>query len=183
MARRTSKTLRLKEGHGWKTKPGFSICVLDRGAVRFDVPSDWVPVPAERSFQLYNRPQPDDDCRLEASVLHLQPGIDWSEFSLVQALRETIAHTFPAALGRSEVVQVERPDLELVWAEVRLLDPGEGREARTRICLARRGTVQALITMDFWPEDAARFGPVWDEALRSLQLGAWVDDPTHRKLN
>jgi hypothetical protein len=183
MVKWTSEKLTLKEGHGWVAKPGHIICVLDRGAVRFDVPKDWVGVPASTSFQLYNRAQPDDDCRLEASVMYLHPDVDWRGFSLTEALRDTIVDTFPTALRRGDVVRIERPDLELVWAEVSLLDPDERREARTRVCLARRGTIQALITMDFWPEDAERFGPVWDEALRSLQLGVRVKDPTHRKLN
>jgi hypothetical protein len=28
------KSLRLKEKHGWKSKPGHAICVIDRGAIR-----------------------------------------------------------------------------------------------------------------------------------------------------
>ena len=35
------KSFRLKERHNSNTKPGNLICVIDRGAVRFDYPGDW----------------------------------------------------------------------------------------------------------------------------------------------
>lgn len=54
----------------------------------------------------------------------------------------------------------------------------EKREARSRICIGIGVAVQALITMEYWPEDAGRAIPVWDEALRSLQLEQYVVDPT-----
>jgi hypothetical protein len=34
-----------------------------------------------------------------------------------------------------------------------------------------------LFTMDFWLDDMDRFGPVWDEVIRSLRLGDMVKDP------
>ena len=45
----TKKTLKLKEGHGWKSRPGYSIFVADRGAVRFDFPKTWVMEPERAS--------------------------------------------------------------------------------------------------------------------------------------
>jgi hypothetical protein len=41
--------LELKEGHTWRCKPGYKIFVLGQGALRFDVPRDWVMQPEERS--------------------------------------------------------------------------------------------------------------------------------------
>ena len=35
------QSLRLKDRHGWKSRPGYAICVLDRGAIRFDYPDGW----------------------------------------------------------------------------------------------------------------------------------------------
>jgi hypothetical protein len=179
----TTETLRLQDGHGWTCKPGHRIFVLDAGAVRFDVPERWVPVPQEKSCQLYNARPPDDDCRLEASVMYLHPRIDWSELRIETLVAEVVRPTFKEARTFGEVTHLRRPDLELAWIEARYLDGPERRAARTRTGLARRGTIQALITMDFWDDDAARFTPVWDEVLRSLQLGQFVKDPTHRKLN
>ena len=47
MAQWKEKHLRLKDRHGWKSKPGYGICVLDRGAIRFDYPA-W-----QAAFGLY----------------------------------------------------------------------------------------------------------------------------------
>ena len=76
------------------------------------------------------------------------------------------------------LVHAKREGVELGWSEFRFVDPIEHREAFTRLCIARGSNIQALITMDYWPEDAARFRPVWEEALRSLQLGKYIQDPT-----
>jgi hypothetical protein len=78
--------------------------------------------------------------------------------------------------------------LELAWLEVEFVDEGQNRRARSRICMARsagvhRVVIQALITMDFWVDQVERFAPVWDEVLRSLTLGDFVDDPTRRLLH
>jgi hypothetical protein len=76
------------------------------------------------------------------------------------------------------VVEGRRAGLELAWTELRIVDSGERREARWRMCLARSARVQCLITFDFWPEDETRLAPAWDTVLESLRLGARVDDPT-----
>jgi hypothetical protein len=183
MAKWTSKKLKLKDGHGWSAKPGHKIFIADRGAVRFDIPDTWVPVPAEKSFQLYDRPQPHDECRLEVSVMYLPPGIDFSELPVARALAEVMAAEKRDVIGRSEIVHAPRPDFDLAWIETRYHEGTPPREARTRTCLARQGIIQPLITMDFWASDAEQFTSVWDEVIRSLQLGMHVDDPTHRKLN
>lgn len=60
----------------------------------------------------------------------------------------------------------------------RRLRPLTGAGCRSRMCLARDGTTQCLITFDFWPEDAARLGPAWDHVLDSLRLGARLEEPT-----
>ena len=52
------------------------------------------------------------------------------------------------------------------------------REARTRLCLARSGNIQPIITMEYWPEDMARATKAWDDALGSLELGMYIEDPT-----
>jgi hypothetical protein len=47
----------------------------------------------------------------------------------------------------------------------------------TRLCLARRLDVQALLTMDCWQQDEARFGPVWDLVLDTLVLAEPIQNP------
>lgn len=178
MAKRRKQTLRLKEGHQWKAKPGFKIFVADRGSVRFDFPESWVVLTGTDAIIFHDQPPPDDNCRLQVSVMYLPEGIDWSQLSLRQMFEEALKGSLQEVLSRGEINQVERPGVELVWMETRYVDPGEHREARTRSCLARGSNVQPFITMDFWPEDAPRFEPVWDEILRSLRLGEYITDPT-----
>jgi len=82
-------------------------------------------------------------------------------------------------LERGEVVNVPREDgVELACAEIRHWDRIQKREAFSLIVIARGMGVYCLMTFDFWVDDAPKCIPVWEEALRSLTLGIYVDDPT-----
>ena len=76
------------------------------------------------------------------------------------------------------VLKVDRPDLEMVWAETTFIDAAQKKKAHSRICLARGSNLQVLITLAFWADDAYGLSVVWDEILRSLRLGLLVKDPT-----
>ncbi len=180
MPRWDKRELRLRENHGWKAKPGYQIFVADRGAVRFDVPQGWVVVPAEGAVKICDRQPPDDNCAIQLTIFRLPPGIDWSALPLAQMLADVTADDEhdKGVLARSEVVSIVRPDLEIAWRETRFVDEREQREAISRSCIARGGNLQPLITFDFWVDDAPRLYPVWDELLRSLRLGDYVEDPT-----
>src|SRR6185369_10059842 len=65
------KTLRLKDSHGWKAKPGHAILALDRGAIRFDYPASWKVSAEEGQVNLRDAPEPDDNCVLAVSRLHI----------------------------------------------------------------------------------------------------------------
>lgn len=179
MAKFEETVLKLKEGHTWKCKPGYKIFVLGQGALRFDVPLDWVVQPEERSVRLYDHQPPDDDCRLEVSLLrHSQ--IDWTGLPLDQLLRDAVRDK-PRATGpetTAEIRRQSRPGVELVWTEKTFIDPQLGNPARTRVALVRGTNAHALITLDFWEADAGRVVPVWDEVLGSMDLGLQVQDPT-----
>jgi hypothetical protein len=77
-----------------------------------------------------------------------------------------------------EVVSIRRPDLHLVWLEGNFIDPQEFRQAYGRMAIGIGGTIQVLLTFDYWADDAARFTPVWDDVLQSLQVGTYIPDPT-----
>lgn len=185
MAKKWNKqVLKLKENHGWKAKPGYKIFVADRGAVRFDIPQDWVMTPESDSIKFHDRTPPDDDCLLQVSMIRLPPGIDWSTLPLPYLLQEAVIKDDPRGIiSQGEIVQVQRPDLEMAWVETRFIDPVEKREACSRSCLARGSNIQPLITMDFWLDDTEKFTPVWDEVLRTLVLGDYIEDPTRRILH
>jgi hypothetical protein len=171
------QTLGLKDNHTWKALAGYKIVVLDRGAVSFNVPESWLVAKLE-PFELHDQEPPDDNARLTVSFWRMMPGIDWSGLPLEPLLLESVKDTELKVLDQGEVVKPPRKDLELVWIQRRFLDPVEKRDAFTRIAMARGFDVHMLMTFDFWVEDVRKFQYVWDEALRSLQLGRVIEDPT-----
>jgi hypothetical protein len=179
MAKWDKETLKLKPNHGWRVKPGYHIFVMDRGAVRFNIPQGWIIKPGSDSIKIHDREPPDDDCVLAVSYLRLPPGIDWSGLPVREMVRVAVEGDSREVSGRGEMIEEERGDLSLAWTEVRFTDPNEQREAFSRICIARGANhIQSLITFDFWATDAARLHPVWDEVLRSLEVGWFIADPT-----
>ncbi|MBI3461054.1 hypothetical protein HY009_09010 [Candidatus Acetothermia bacterium] len=171
------QTLALRDEHTWKAPPGYNVFVADRGAVRFNLPQDWVIEPASDCIALYDQKPPQDNCRLAVSYLRLPP-VDWSGLPLAQLITSVVKDDRRKVLARGEITSISRLDVELAWMEIRFLDPQEKREAFSRIALARGSNLQALITCDYWPEDAKRLEPIWDEVLRSIELGRYVTDPT-----
>jgi hypothetical protein len=167
---------RLKDGHTWKCKPGWKIFVLDRGALRFEVPEDWVVVPSETSVKLYDRRPPDDNFCLEVSLLrHAQ--INWNGLPLDDLLRSSVADRPGEAIRREDIHRESRPGVDCVWVEKLFIDPQEGKPARSRIMIVRGTNAHALVTLDFWEADAERVLPAWDELVRSVDLGLKIQDP------
>jgi len=173
MAEFEATRLKLKDGHTWSSKPGYKIFVLDSGALRFDIPQDWVVEPGETSVRFYDRRPPDDNCRLEVSLLaHSQ--FDWKGLPLDQLLRDLVGG--PGEQIR-DVRHASRPGVNIAWAEKVFIDPQENRPAHSRIAVVRGINAHALLTLDFWAADAKRVVPVWDEVVRSLDMGLKVRDP------
>lgn len=179
MAKWNEQSLRMDDDHTWRSKPGYQIFVVDRGAARFDFPTDWVVVANEEGVRLHDKQPPDDSCVLQISVFYLPPGLDLSELPPATLLAQALdaRDDDDETLGRTPIAHVLRPGLEIVWSETRRIDPGEHREARSRHLLAKAGDIQVFVSLEFWPEDGERLGPVWDEVLRSLRVGEFVADP------
>ena len=172
-----SKTFKLQERHRWKAKPGHSVLVLDRGAVRVDYPEGWIVKHHPDSMKIHDGEPPDDNCVLAVSYIRLPP-IDWSGLPLRELVAAAASGADRGIVERKEIVEEPRSDLELAWIEVRYTDAQEKRPAVSRIAIGRGSGIQCLVTFDFWADDAAQLEPVWKEALRSLVLGWYVDDPT-----
>jgi hypothetical protein len=170
-------TLKMKPNHTWKAPDGYKIIVLDRGAVSFNIPEKWVLHKLD-PVEIYDKKPPKDDCRLNVSFWHLPPGVDWTGLPLSDLLSKATQPDDLDILERGQIVQHERDDLDMVWIETRFLDKTEKREAFSRSVTARGWNVQVLMTFDFWLSDAPRLIPVWNEVLRSLQLGRIIQDPT-----
>ena len=183
MAKWRKDTYRLPAGLKWKCKPGYQSFIADRGTVRFDFPADWLLDVDDKSLKFRDRPEPDDTCILELTVFHLPAGPTWTDLPLTELLEHCTAEGPNEMLSLGKTVYLKRGDMELAWNEKRYVDPGENREAISRCLMARRGLIQPLFTLAYWPEDAARLGPVWDELLRSLRLGEYVAFPIQGDLN
>ena len=183
MAKWQKRAMRLPENHGWSAKAGNKVFIADRGAVQFEFPESWVVSPHEGgSIRLFDKAEPDDDIRLEVSVIHVPP-IDWSELLLTDLIEDAALSSDSRGLThRSPFREAKRRDLELAWLEVDFIDPNEDRKAHSRICLARGTGVYSFITIDFWPEDRRQVNSVWNGVLGTLKLGEYIQDPTRRSV-
>jgi hypothetical protein len=168
------KKFKLKRDHGWKAKAGYAICVLDRGAVRFEFPRKWIVKQRPDSVQIHDCAPPDNNCVLDVS--HFLVPAESSGVPLRELVTVTAASDERKILERKEPIESRREDLEVAWIETRYADPQTRREALSRIAIGRGSGVHCLITYDFWADQATRFAPVWDEVLRSLVLGWYVED-------
>jgi hypothetical protein len=171
--------MRLKDNHTWNAPEGYKILVVERGLVSFNFPESWLLVKMQ-PVEIHDGEPPDDNARLMMSFWRLPPGVDWAGLPLAPMLVQSVEEKEGEReiLSTSEVYRPPRTDLEMVWLEQGFMDPEEHREAFSRIAIARGWDVQALVTFDFWATDRARFAPVWDECMRSLQLGRKIEDPT-----
>lgn len=170
-------SLKLKKGHSWRAPTGYKIFVGDRGALRFNYPDDWVVQPGPDSINFHDVEPPDDNCRLACSYIRLPP-IDWSDLPLSEMIKVATNGDERELTLTGGIINADRPDLEISWADFRFIDSNEKRPAFNRICIARGSNIQALITLDYWEEDEARLVPVWKEVIRSLELGRYIEDPT-----
>ncbi|HLY28930.1 MAG TPA: hypothetical protein VKQ72_21465 [Aggregatilineales bacterium] len=174
-------TQRLATNHSWTAPKGYKVVAIERGAVIFNIPQDWT-LTKLQPIEIYDKEPPADNARISVSFWRLPPGLDWTELPLEGLLNDATKD-----LGKSDERQIldngpvktsPRTDLELATKIQRFVDPLEHREAYTYMATARGWDVHVLITFDFWLDDLAKCAPVWDEVLRSLQLGLVIDDPT-----
>jgi hypothetical protein len=166
------KTMRMADNHTWKAPKGYKIFVIDRGAVSFNIPQDWV-VHKLDPVEIYDKKPPDDDARIMVTVWNLPPGVDWSGLPLAPMLTQSLEEN-----NGQELTTVKRGDIELIWTQHKFIDPIEKRPAYSRMALARGFNIQVFITFDFWVDDGQKCKPVWNELLSSLLMGRVLEDPT-----
>jgi hypothetical protein len=166
--------------HTWRCTPGYQICVIGRGDIQFEYPQGWHVVPTDNSIKVHDRPPPDDDCVLEVSVLRFPP-LREDRPSIYMLLQEGLlksGHFIPA----EEIQEVQREDVQIVWAEYRKMDEQANREAVWRHGFGHmetlNGHLYAILTFGFWPELREKFHPLWEHVLKTLIMGRYVEDPT-----
>jgi hypothetical protein len=171
----SAEKFKLKDRHSWKCKPGYSICVLDRGLVRFDYPSTWKLEIQEGAVMLHDREASIESCDLGVSLFPI-PADVIADLSMDEMLLNSLPKE-RETYQQSEIHHVQRGDLELAWLEQRYVDEGQERDARLRVAIAR-GPAVCLISMNYWSSRATGLERVWDEVLHTLALGMLVNDPT-----
>jgi hypothetical protein len=169
------RKLKLKRNHSWKCTPGNSLCVIDRGLVRFEYPSNWIVEPGEGAVHLYDRPPSVESCDLGVSLFYV-PVEHIQEVSLDEMLRNTLGGE-REPYEQSDIHHVNHVEMDIAWLEQRYIDTEYKRDARFRVALAR-GKVLCLISMNYWSNRAAGLERVWEEVLRSLMFGDQIEDPT-----
>ena len=175
----TGKTFQLRGDHSWRAKTGNSILVLDRGAVRLEVPRAWTVTRTEQgSVRATDKPHPDDDCSLEVTVYQL-PNI----VEEIPPVAQLLAQAAPAEedlhherVERMPIVETARGDIHLAMLETRFRENGRDATSYTQIAMA--GEIACLITYAFWDDDRFEAGRVWQDVQDSLVLGWYVEDPT-----
>lgn len=91
MSKWTERKMRMDDNHGWRCKPGYTIFVADRGAVRFDIPETWsVQVDAE-GVKIHDKPPPDDNARIQLTIFFPPPGIEMDGLPLATMLDDALS--------------------------------------------------------------------------------------------
>lgn len=142
--------------------------MAERGAVRFDYPDTWVAVPDETSISFYDREPPDENCRLTVSVMQL--GAVGGRAPRLSILLESMLQGEEPVGTNGPIQEVRVGEIDVAWRELRFIDTALGREARSRTGVARQGTLQCLLTFDYWADAAERCVWAWATVLETLAL-------------
>jgi hypothetical protein len=181
MAKWKQRTIKLKEGHGWTSRPGNNVFALGRGDVRFEFPGHFLiePAPDNMSIRFHDAKPPDDNCTLAVSCLHLNDQINWSRFPLADMLVDEMKRDErnPFFVW-NKAIEFRRARVRAAWGEIRFIDPNEHREAHSRVCRALFSNVLALVTFDYWEADAAHMTPVWNTVMETMVMADYIEDPS-----
>ena len=186
----------LPSNHGWTAKPGNKVFVADRGALRFEIPQEWLVEPSRKSVKFRDAEPPDDTMGLEVSVLYhgYGMGIDWSGLPLLELIKNVTDENFTGRPGRASrrrnrkgrdapkvgaPITIKLGNLEMAWVESEFIDPGEKRPAYSRTAITRdpQKSIHALLTFSYWPEDAERAKAVWNDVMGTLKMGDHFESP------
>lgn len=173
-----SKTFQLRDNHSWKAKAGNSILVLDRGAVRLEIPRAWSVTRSQGSVRATDRPTPDESCSLEITVYHLPHILDE-----LPPVADLLAQAAPEEkdlpherVERKPIVEHRRGDVSSAILETRFRESGRDATSYTQIAIV--GEIACLVTFAYWDDDQAMAQRVWQDVQDSLVLGWYVADPT-----
>ena len=185
----------LPSNHGWTARPGNKVVVLDRGALRFEIPRGWIVEPSRSSLKLMDDEIADATMSLEVSVIYAGVRgrkVNWAGLPLGELIKNVTAERQPGFSSRrkgkkrkQDETKVGPPtaiklgNLEMAWVQTEFIDPGENRPAHSRIAVTRDpdASIHGLFTFSFWPEDIERAKGVWNDVLGTLKMGERYESP------
>jgi hypothetical protein len=160
----------LATNHVWKAAPGCRILVVDNGGVRCDIPYEWIVYSPRRHVFVIDRFPPDNRSLLAISCKRVPPEV--MAFSLPSILREWVSGEDRQVIECGEAIRFQRWPMEAAWLQLRV------RGKCTCVCVARADCTQALLVLDFHPEDETALAPVWQTLMETLAVGDYISDPT-----
>ena len=142
MARWSKREIRLPQNHGWRAKPGNRVFVADRGKMMFEFPADWImdPTrdPSKESMRFYDKPEPDDNIRLEISIINLNSAIDWTGLPITDLVENAVSDDTRGVDRRGPMRTASRADLGRGMGSDRFHGPGrESQGALASVLRAR----------------------------------------------
>lgn len=179
----SGQTFNLNRGHTWKAPAGYRIVVLENGLVSFNVPEQWSIVQAASGFEMHLGTPPNVESRLRCSYRRVTAEAEQTAPSLESILMETVNKSTPTdpnaptqIVAQTELVNAPREDLEVAWVERQIMNTIKHRLACSRMLMARGWGVISFLSLEYWEDASAQFVPVWEELVRSLELGRQIDD-------
>ena len=179
----TRREVKLADNHGWHDTPGYKICVMGRGDIRFEYPEAWVVVPTESSLKIHDKPYPNDNMVLEVSVLKMPP-VDWSRAPSLEQLISDNMQKQGVLLMPSQVHRMEIPGLQLVWAERDDVDKDTGEPVvwRQAHCIPGGHYVGpglvGVITFGFWKRIYEEGDANFNHIVSTIVMGEKIADPS-----
>ena len=176
----------LPETHSWRSAPGYSICVMGRGDLRFEYPAGWVHKPTQTSLKFHNVPYPHDSIVLEVSVLKLPGVIDWKTAPDSVQPGVTLVKTLQAAGHRVTPDQIRQetfPGVVFHWLEYEAPDTENGKPTIWRqghcspVGVYTGHTLLGIMTLGYYLERKADGEAIWQNLLRSTVMGDYTVDP------
>jgi hypothetical protein len=165
----------LASNHLWTAAPGCRVLVIDDGAVRLDIPNEWIVYAPHRHVFVIDRFPPKNRVLLTISCTRVTSDI--AAFPLQGVLDEWIKDEGRVVL-ETHPISLRRLPVEVLWLQIRVRDPDTGSGKCKRLCAARADLTQAIIVFEFDPEEETSFDPHWRTMMDTLVVGDYIADPT-----
>jgi len=163
----------LAPSHVWKAAPGCRILVVDNGALRCDIPYEWIVYCPRTHVFAIDRFPPDNRILLAISCRRVSSEV--IAIPLRRILEEWVLGEDRRVVTHTEPFFFRRWPLEAAWMQLRL--KGTESNQTTRVCVARADRTQSLIILDFHSDDEAAIETAWQTLMDTLAVGDYIADP------